>query len=131
MPHIIVEYSANLDAELDPRALVRAVHAAVRDSGTFELGAIRTRAARRDVFEIADGDADNAFINVMLMIGPGRDAMTKKRVSLLVMGVLEEATRARFATKGTALTVYVEELDDAAASRTNNLHARMKAKAGG
>ena len=130
MPHIVVEYSANLEADLDVRALVGAIHVAVRDSGTFELGAIRTRAERRDVYVIADGDPQNAFVNVMLMIGPGRNAATKKRVSQLVMSVLEEATRARFVTKGTALTVYVEELDDAAASRTNNLHARMKAKAG-
>jgi 5-carboxymethyl-2-hydroxymuconate isomerase len=126
MPHIVVEYSANLEAEVPPQALVHAIHQAIRDCGTFNLGAIRTRAERRDIFEIADGDPTHGFINVTLLIGPGRDVATKKRVSGLLMEVLERETKTVFESRGLALTVYVQELDDASASRTNNLHERMK-----
>jgi 5-carboxymethyl-2-hydroxymuconate isomerase len=77
MPHIVVEYSANLEKSIDIRALVRRVHEAVLASGVFELGAVRTRAERREVYEIADGDPDNGFIHVGLSIAPGRDAATR------------------------------------------------------
>ena len=58
MPHVTVEYSANLETDVAPRALVDAVHDAVLSTGAFELGAARTRAERRDVYAIADRDPD-------------------------------------------------------------------------
>jgi 5-carboxymethyl-2-hydroxymuconate isomerase len=59
MPHIIVEYSANLDGRADIKALVDDLHAATTANGLFEIHAIGTRAARREVFRLADGDVRN------------------------------------------------------------------------
>ena len=39
MPHIVVEYSANLEEELDIRALLTKIHAAVLASGVFKVSA--------------------------------------------------------------------------------------------
>ncbi|MBV9079473.1 MAG: 5-carboxymethyl-2-hydroxymuconate isomerase, partial [Methylobacteriaceae bacterium] len=44
MPHIIVEYSANLDGAISPRRLVNGLHAAALETGVFPLGGLRTRA---------------------------------------------------------------------------------------
>jgi 5-carboxymethyl-2-hydroxymuconate isomerase len=55
MPHIIAEYSANLEDRLDVQALVDALHQAAIDSKVAELVGIRTRAARRRHFRVADG----------------------------------------------------------------------------
>ena len=128
MPHVTVEYSANLERDVAPRALVEAVHDAVLASGAFEIGAVRTRAARREVYAVADRDPDNAFVAVRLAIGKGRDEATRKRVSRGVMDALERVTRDAFARRGLALSVEIQEIDDVATLRTNNLHARMKAK---
>ena len=128
MPHIIIEYSANLEADVAPQALVDALHKAALATGVFPLGGLRTRAARRDVYRIADGDPDNAFVAVSARIGAGRDAPTRLRVAQALMGALEEAVRGPFARRGLGLTVDVEEIDPAASLKTNNLHARMKAK---
>ena len=128
MPHIIVEYSANLEADVAPQALVDALHHAALATGVFPLGGLRTRAERRDVYRIADGDPDNAFVAVTARIGAGRDAPTRLRVAQALMSALEEALRGPFARRGLGLTVDVEEIDPAASLKTNNLHARMKAK---
>jgi 5-carboxymethyl-2-hydroxymuconate isomerase len=130
MPHVTVEYSANLESDVAPRAIVDAVHDAVLATGAFELGAARTRAARRDVYAVADRDPDNAFVAVAIAIGKGRDVETRRRVSRAVMDALEAITRDAFARRGLALSVEIREIDDVATLRTNNLHARMKAKAG-
>ena len=75
MPHIVVEYSANLDKDLDIRNLVDRVHEAVLASGVFELGAVRTRAERRDVYRVADGDPNNGFVHVDIRIAPGANGI--------------------------------------------------------
>ena len=129
MPHITAEYSANLDADLDPQRLVAALHTAALETGVFPLGGLRTRAVRREVFMVADGDADNAFVAVVARIGAGRDAPTRQRVGEALMAALERETAAAFAKRGLGLTVEVVEIDPVGAMKTNNLHRRMKDKA--
>jgi 5-carboxymethyl-2-hydroxymuconate isomerase len=129
MPHITVEYSANIEPAVDPRRLIDAVHDAVLRTGVFELGAVRTRAERRDIYRIADGDPGNAFIHVTAHIAPGRDADTRKRVAQAILDTVSAASRDIAARRGLALSVEVSEIDNSAALRQNNLHERMRAKA--
>jgi 5-carboxymethyl-2-hydroxymuconate isomerase len=128
MPHIIIEYSANLEAQVSPQRLVNALHAAALATGVFSIGGLRTRAARRDVFAVADGDPDNAFVAVIARIGEGRDPATRKRVAQSLMTALEAETAEAFASRGLGLTVEVAEIDGTASLKTNNLHERLKSK---
>jgi 5-carboxymethyl-2-hydroxymuconate isomerase len=129
LPHIIVELSANLQPEISPRHLVGALHAAALETGVFPLGGLRTRAEVRDVFLVADGDPGNGFVAVVVRMGQGRDEATRRRVAEALMGVLERETAEVFRTRGLGLTVEVQEIDGAAALKTNNLHERILAKA--
>jgi 5-carboxymethyl-2-hydroxymuconate isomerase len=129
MPHVTVEYSANLDGLVDLPKLLRQVHEAVMASGLFQLGAIRTRAEPRQLFVVADGDPDNAFIHVDLRIAPGRETAARQRLAQGVLDVVEAHTREVFARQGLGLSVEVREIDNTAALRLNNLHERMRAKA--
>ena len=54
MPHLIVEYSGNLEKQLDMPAILRVVHDAALATGVFPFGGIRTRGERRDLYLIAD-----------------------------------------------------------------------------
>jgi 5-carboxymethyl-2-hydroxymuconate isomerase len=130
VPHIIVEYSANLDEAMPIATLIKNVHQAVLATGISKLGAVRTRAARRDVYSIADGDPQNAFINVIARIGRGRAPETRRALAEAIMAVLDRETATLAASRGLALSVYVEEIDEDGALRKNNLHARMEEKVG-
>lgn len=130
MPHIVVEYSANLEPHVSPQRLVDGLHRAALATGVFPIGGLRTRAARRDVYAIADGDPEHVFVAVQAWIGPGRDDATRKRVAEDLMRVLEAETAELFAARGTALSVDILELDPAGSAKMNNLHERLKAKAG-
>lgn len=127
MPHIVVEYSANLEADVAPRRLIDALHAAALDTGVFPLGGLRTRAERRDLYRVADGDPDNAFVAVVARIGKGRSAETREAVAQALMAALEAETAGAFATRGLGLTVEVQEIEGPSL-KTNNLHARLTAK---
>jgi 5-carboxymethyl-2-hydroxymuconate isomerase len=128
MPHVVVEYSANLETSINVQKLLRDIHETVLNSGVFELGAVRTRAARHEAFVIADGDPANSFVHVELRVAPGRDAPTRKDVAKRVLDTLAAATREVFASRGLGLSVEVREIDYTAAVRLNNLHERMAAK---
>jgi 5-carboxymethyl-2-hydroxymuconate isomerase len=129
VPHIIVEYSANLEATVPIAALVADVHRAVLATGIFKLGAVRTRATRRDIFVIADGDPQNAFINVVARVASGRPPEKRRGLAEAIMTVLDRQTATSAKSRGLALSVYVEEIDEDGALRKNNLHARMEQKA--
>lgn len=126
MPHVIVEYSANLEEDVSPRELVERVHATIVETGVFPVGGVRTRTARREVFCVADGDPANAFCAISIRIGRGRDADTRKRVSQAVLATLAEITAEAFKKRGLSLSVEIQEIDEAGASRKNNLHERLK-----
>lgn len=128
MPHVIVEYSANLEPVLSPRRLVDALHRTALDTGVFPIGGLRTRAERRDVYAVADGDPDNAFVAVLARIGAGRDAETRRRVAGALMATLEAETAEVFRTRGLGLTVEVQEIDPTASLKVNNLHERIAAR---
>ncbi len=79
MPHIIVEHSANLNKSHNMGDLVQKLSAAAIETGVFPLAGIRVRMHPVDIFAMADGHPDNAFVAVITRIGAGRDVETQKR----------------------------------------------------
>ena len=126
MPHLTVEYSRNIEQDVAPRDLLARLHATMVATPEFPLGGIRVRAAPRDLYIVADGDPDNAFVALALRIGRGRDEATRKRISESLMATLADVMAASFAKRGLSLSVEIQEFDEAGASRKNNLHERLK-----
>lgn len=94
MPHLIVEYSSNVERHLDIPALLRAVHQAAIDTGAFDIDTIRTRAERRDAFVIADGDARQAFVAVDVRMGPGQSEKIRGDIGQALFSALAAAMAA-------------------------------------
>ncbi|HLT02509.1 MAG TPA: 5-carboxymethyl-2-hydroxymuconate Delta-isomerase [Geminicoccaceae bacterium] len=122
MPHIIIEYSANLREEIGIDALVEALHRTAIDTGVFPIGGARTRAAERSHYRIADGHPDNGFVHVMLRIGHGRDARTKAGAAERIFDALCAHLAPRFAAGPLGITLEVVEIDPALSFKRNNLH---------
>lgn len=128
MPHITIEYSANLEDDLSIRDLVDAMHRAALTTGVFPIGGLRTRAERRDLFAVADEDPVNAFVAVVARVGAGRSDAVRLGVAEALMAVLKQRTADVFARRGLGLTVEVQEIDPAASLKHNNLHERIERK---
>jgi 5-carboxymethyl-2-hydroxymuconate isomerase len=127
MAHAIVEWTSNLEGDADMRGLLELIAAAMRDSGgIFPWGGIRVRAIKLDDYVIADGKADDAFINITIKMGAGRSAEFKR---LFFSGLFEEI-KTHFADlygrRHLALSMYVEEADEAGSFKHNNIHKRFK-----
>lgn len=128
MPHITVEYSSNLNPRVSMRDVIESIHAAVLASGAFEKGGVRTRAISQDLYVVADGDPDNAFIHVDMRIAPGRSAETRKQVAQSILDVLRDRMKEVMKQYGLGISVEIREIDQTASLKLNNLHERLKAK---
>lgn len=128
MPHLIVEYSANLDADIEPAALAAALHEAALETGVFPIGGCRTRLARRDVYVIGDGHSDNRFIHVQARIGGGRTAEVRQMAAEHIFARLKSFTAGVFARRPLGLTLEIVEIDPVGALRHNNLHDIIAAR---
>jgi 5-carboxymethyl-2-hydroxymuconate isomerase len=123
MPHVTVEYSANLTDALDIQSLVDRIHEAVLASGPFERGAARTRAIECRTFRIADGRPDAAFIHVMMRIGHGRDRATKQAAGEAIFAAIADATADIFDRRPLGLTLEIHDIPPDLVWRKNNMHA--------
>ena len=91
MPHVTIEYSANVGDAHDIGALVDGTHEAALGTGMAALAALRTRAVRRDHFRVADGDSNHAFIAIHARVGPGRTKDQKQSFIEVVLAGAQAA----------------------------------------
>ncbi len=124
MPHIVVEYSANLERHLDPDVLVRAVHDAALAHGLAPLDGLRTRAARRDHALVADGDPSFAFVAVWARIGPGRTPEARSGFVTALVDAVEALCLPFLDEMPVMISGEVTELD--AEHRINRNHVRPR-----
>ncbi len=127
MAHCIVDYTDNLGADADIQGLLAKIAAKFRESGgVFPIGGIRVRAIRLTEYVIADGQEDDAFVNATVKMGAGRPAEFKQRFFGEMFEIIKDHFAALYAERYLALTLYVEEADESASFKHNNIHARFK-----
>jgi 5-carboxymethyl-2-hydroxymuconate isomerase len=127
MAHAVVEWTSNLEGEADIRGLLELIAAAMRNSGgVFPWGGIRVRAIRLDDYVIADGKADDAFVNVTVKMAAGRSAEFKKAFFTDLFEQIKTHFAELYARRHLALSLYVEETDEAGSFKYNNIHKRFK-----
>ncbi len=110
MPHLVLEYSANLERSIDIAATLHAVHRCALEMDVFPVAAIRTRTARRDDYLIADLAGDYSFAHLLVRIKEGRSNDEKKRIGAGFFDVLSGFLEEFQASHPLALTVEVEEI---------------------
>ncbi len=128
MPHLTVEYSANLAAHSDLDQLCRTLHGAMTDSGLFELGAIRVRTLRANHYAIADLLPQNAFAHLVLRIGAGRSRPECRRAGEMIFAAATAHFEPLFEAPHFALTLEMVEIDAELSWKKNAIHPRLRAK---
>jgi len=130
VPHLVVEYSANLEAQLDLDTLLDRLHATAIKTGMFPLGGIRIRAYRADHYRIADCAPDNAFVHVTAIVGSGRPLERREAVSQELFGALCAELEELAARSPLAISFNMREFDPVLNYKRNNLHEYVKQRAG-
>jgi len=128
MPHLIIQYSPNLDDALKIDELCKALHQVMLDSGVFPLAGIRVRAFRCDHAEVADRLPENAFVDMVIRMGEGRPAEDRKRVGKEIMSAAEAVCQHLLQTPHFALSLEIVEIRKEFSWKTNTIHARLNSK---
>ena len=122
MPHIIIEYSDNIEKKIKLETLIEKVHATAIDTGVFPLGGLRVRAAKREYYKIADGHPDNSFIHIELKVGPGRDKKTKISALKQIFASVETYLKPVHENGPLAMSAELNEFDSELRINQNNIH---------
>ena len=129
MPHQTIEYSANLEPELDIDALVTALHETAAGIDALPIGGLRTRAVAREHYRIADGHPDNTFINVFLRIAPGRPFDVRKAAGEKLFQALCDYLEEIYSSTPLAISYEIQELDADLRWKKNNIREYLAARA--
>lgn len=128
MPHLTLEYSANLEEKTAIPALCRDLHTAVTASGLFELGAVRVRAFAARHYAVADLDARNSFLDMSFRVGKGRKPDDVKRAGELIFEAATKCLAPLFAEPHFALSLEIREIDGDLSWKKNAIHPRLRGK---
>jgi 5-carboxymethyl-2-hydroxymuconate isomerase len=129
MPHLTIEYSSNLEPDIDLRAIVDAVHQSAVDSGLFKIGGIRVRTLRHEIYKIADGNPENAFLHVRVHILEGRSDADRERLGNNMIAAVDNLLASARKKHGIALSVEIGEIASNMSFKRNTLHTQKDSAA--
>lgn len=130
MPHLIVEYSSNIEDQIGLDALLDTLHACALTTGVFPLGGLRVRAHRADAFRVADKAPDNGFVHVTALIGHGRPLDVQQRAGETLFEALTAHLEPLYARSPLAISLNVQEFHPVLNFKKNNLHEYVKRRGG-
>lgn len=141
MPHLVILYTANLEAETDMTALCRSladVMLAQRDEGdkpVFPTGGTRVLAYPAPHYAVADGGAagraaggngDYAFVYLNLRMGRGRAPAVHKRVGDALLMATKAHFQPVFSQRHIGVTLQIDEGPEVFDAKHSNLHPLFK-----
>ena len=128
MPHVVVQYTANLDPDAAIGSLCHSlaeVLVAQRDANgarVFPIGGTRVLAYPAQHFAVADGAPDRAFVFIEARIAPGRLPAVVSAAGEAMMAVVRSHFQALFASRSIGITLQVNEGAATFDGKHNNMH---------
>jgi 5-carboxymethyl-2-hydroxymuconate isomerase len=115
MPHVILQYTANLESEVDMPALCREIAAVLIEqkdeagAPLFPVGGTRVLAYPARVYAVADGKADYRFCYINIRIASGRSQAAKKQAGDAVLGKVKARFASAFEKHHVGVTLQIDE----------------------
>ena len=128
MPHVVIQYTANLGAEAGMGALCKTlaeVIVAQRDGAgarVFPIGGTRVLAYPTPDFAVADGRADRAFVYLNVRIAAGRERALVVATGQALIAAVRVHFAALFASRPLGITLQIDEGESVFDAKHSNLH---------
>ncbi|MBB4862656.1 5-carboxymethyl-2-hydroxymuconate isomerase [Pseudomonas nitritireducens] len=111
MPHIAIDYTANLIDDLAPLNLAQKLHETAQSLGVFPLNGLRTFARAIEDYQVGANTHNEAFINIQIRIAPGRPEELRQRIVDTLFAAAEETLAALIDRRPLGLQLEITELD--------------------
>lgn len=128
MPHLVLLYTPQLDAECDLSRLCRRLADAmltVRDeqgAQVFPTGGTRVLAYAAAHHAVTDGSGDHAFLYFNLRMGRGRSHAVHQAVGETLAAVVRDELAPLLAKRPVGLTLQIDEGREVFDAKLGNLH---------
>ena len=111
MPHITLEYSANLVETVDQARLFDELHTALLELEAFPRSDIKSRVVRHATYYIDDGEARHAFVHLDFSLLAGRDISVRQRIVQICSRVLTQYFSRSLNDLNCQLSIEVREIE--------------------
>ena len=88
MPHLILEYSDNVD--FDSQSLFQQLHESLVATGAVNMKGLKSRAIKVTDYYIADGNPDYKFVHLNIVLREGRPREMREEIAQRAMALLEK-----------------------------------------
>jgi 5-carboxymethyl-2-hydroxymuconate isomerase len=132
MPHLVILYTPQLDAECDMSALCRSLAdtmLAARDEAgkpVFPTGGTRVLAYPAAHHAVADGARDYAFAYLNLRMGRGRGEAVRQRVGEALLASAKTHFEPLLARRLVGVTLQIDEGPEVFDAKLSNIHPLFK-----
>lgn len=126
MPHIILEYTANLETAVDLQALCDHIRKAAADIPAFPMPGIRVRAHRVDHYSIADGNPKHGFIDISVRLRAGRPDDVKKAATQALFEAARAFLEPALTEHSIALSLEMRDIDPDLSPKTGTIRQHLK-----
>ena len=126
MPHLQIEYSANIEDVVDISALCDTIRTSAATVQAFPIAGIRVRAVRVEHFAIADGNPKHGFIDLSIRLREGRPDNVKLDALNVIFSALKNFTANAMETRSIALSAEMRDIDNVLSAKFGNIRDHIK-----
>ena len=126
MPHLQIDYSANLETIVDMSAFCEALRVEAVGIEAFPLAGVRVRATRVDHYAIADGNPQHGFIDFSLRLREGRPQAVKEDAIQRLFATARAFLAPAMASHSIALSAEMRDIDAGLSPKCGTIRDHLK-----
>lgn len=126
MPHLIVDYSANMEERTDMAGLCNALRVAAIETGVLPMPGVRVRAFRADHVSIADGAEHHGYVDISVRLRGGRPDAAKKAATDHIFAAAQAWLAPAMAVHPIALSLEMRDIDPDLSPKTGTIRDHLK-----
>ncbi len=130
MPHLIIDYSANLEDVADIAGLCAVLRHRAASLEAFPMAGVRVRALRADHVSIADGDPIHGYVDISVRMREGRSQQVKEQVATVLFEAAKEHLAETMAKRPVAVSLEVREINACLAPKVSTVRSWIERTSG-
>ena len=126
MPHLMIDYSANVEPDVDLDAFCDTLRNVAASIDAFPLAGVKVRAVRVDHYAIADGNPEHGFIDISVRIREGRDMQTKQNAAQKLFDAANEFVADVMQRRSLALSLELRDINAALSPKSGSIRKYLE-----
>lgn len=126
MPHLIVEYSANLEQEIDMTLFCDHLRRVAVKIDAFPAAGVRVRAIPAPHWSIADGNPRHGYVDISIRLRAGRPDDVKAAATQTIFDAAKDLLTPVMASRPLALSLEMRDIDPALSPKTGTIRDHLE-----